>query len=174
MRLLRILLALALSSCTGLVVEGADTTDAAGSETTSGADDSATTTVEAGTSTTVPGTTTTSTLPPESLSVETFPVPEGSRPHDVAPAADGGLNNIYSVDPETGQVTVYPIPDDTPGARLNTATFAADGNLWFTGQGGIYGMLDLASGETDLYRAPEGPGPYGITTTPDGIVYYAS
>jgi virginiamycin B lyase len=223
MRLLRILLVLALSSCTGLVVEGADTTDAAGSETTSGADDSATTTVEAGTSTTVPGTTTTSTLPPESLSVETFPVPEGSRPHDVAPAADGGvwytaqgsgelgwldpetgetrhiplgagsrphgvivddqgtpwitdggLNNIYSVDPETGQVTVYPIPDDTPGARLNTATFAADGNLWFTGQGGIYGMLDLASGETDLYRAPEGPGPYGITTTPDGIVYYAS
>jgi DNA-binding beta-propeller fold protein YncE len=29
-------------------------------------------------------------------------------------------------------------------------------------------------GKVKIFKAPGGPGPYGITTTPDGSVYYAS
>jgi virginiamycin B lyase len=58
--------------------------------------------------------------------------------------------------------------------NLNTATFDGDGVLWFTGQGGVYGRLDPAAGEVETFAAPRGQGPYGITTTPAGAVYYAS
>jgi virginiamycin B lyase len=46
--------------------------------------------------------------------------------------------------------------------------------LWFTGQSGIYGRLDPKVGRVRVFRAPRGEGPYGITTTPSGDVYYAS
>jgi virginiamycin B lyase len=51
--------------------------------------------------------------------------------------------------------------------------FGPDGVLWFTGQAGWYGRVD-AAGEVAVYEAPEGRGPYGITVTPSGEVYYAS
>ena len=46
--------------------------------------------------------------------------------------------------------------------------------LWFTGQSGIYGRLDPQVGKVRVFRAPRGQGPYGITVTPTGDVYYAS
>lgn len=106
---------------------------------------------------------------------------DGSRPHGVivgpkglAWVTDGGLNAIVSVDPETMEVTRYPLLDETGYANLNTATFGNGGRLWFTGQSGIYGSLDPASGEMRVYQAPRGYGPYGIHHTPDGEVWYAS
>ena len=60
------------------------------------------------------------------------------------------------------------------GANLNTAVFDRAGILWFTGQNGVYGRLDPATGEIEVFDAPRGRGPYGITTTPDGDVWYAS
>ena len=177
---------------------------------------------------TVPESTTTPTtqpaaIAPEDLVLESFPVPSGSGPHDVAPAldggvwytaqdtgelgwldpatgetrhtalgegsaphgviiddagtawvTDGGLNAIVAVDPVSLEVTVYPLPDDRPDANLNTASFDGDGMLWFTGQNGIYGCVDPDTGELIVFDAPEGPGPYGVTATPDGVVYYAS
>lgn len=56
---------------------------------------------------------------------------------------------------------------------VHTAVFA-DGILWFTGQAGFYGRLDPATGEVQLYEAPRGRGPYGITATPSGDIFYAS
>lgn len=152
-----------------------------------------------------------------------FPVPAGSRPHDVAPAGDGGvwyaaqgsgelgwldpatgetrhtslgpgsrphgvivgpdgapwltdggLNAIVRVDPATLAVEVFPLPPERPNANLNTATFDGDGTLWFTGQNGVYGRLEPATGEMEVFDAPRGRGPYGIATTPQGDVYYAS
>jgi virginiamycin B lyase len=38
----------------------------------------------------------------------------------------------------------------------------------------VYGRLDPATGAMQVWDAPRGRGPYGITTTPDGQVYYAS
>ncbi|MFN8467224.1 MAG: hypothetical protein U0X20_16830 [Caldilineaceae bacterium] len=106
---------------------------------------------------------------------------EGSAPHGVivgpdgAPwITDGGLNAIVRVDPSTEAVSVFPLPQDTGYANLNTATFDGSGVLWFTGQEGIYGRLDPAKGAVEVFDAPRGRGPYGITTTPDGTVYYAS
>lgn len=156
--------------------------------------------------------------------VEYFPVPPGSHPHDVAPAAqgngvwftaqasgnlglldpdtgqvrliglgtgsrphgvivgpdgapwitDGGLNAIVRVDPVSFEVWTYSLPEDRPNANLNTAAFDSGGVLWFTGQSGVYGRLDPATAELQVFDAPRGRGPYGITATPSGEVFYAS
>ena len=162
-------------------------------------------------------------LVPEDLVIESFPVPSGSGPHDVAPALDGGvwytaqnsgelgwldpatgetrhidlgpgssphgvivdeegtawvtdsgLNAMVAVDPSGVEVTVHPLPDDRGDANLNTATIDGEGILWFTGQSGVYGRLEPSTGDIVVFDAPEGRGPYGITTTPAGDVYYAS
>src|SRR5919106_1211563 len=161
--------------------------------------------------------------PTEEVSVQEYPVPAGSHPHDVAPAPDGtvwytaqnaaalgrldpatgethhiplgsgsaphgvivgpdgapwitdsGLNAIVHVDPQTEEVQVFPLPAESGYANLNTAAFDPNGILWFTGQNGVYGRLDPSSGEMHVFDAPRGRGPYGITVTPDGTVYYAS
>jgi virginiamycin B lyase len=105
----------------------------------------------------------------------------GSSPHGVIVGPDGapwitdsGLNAIVRVDPESEEVTLYPLPADRPRANLNTAAFDGNGMLWFTGQQGVYGRLDPASGELEVFDAPRGPGPYGIAATPGGEIYYAS
>src|SRR5437762_387017 len=157
------------------------------------------------------------------LSVREYPVPAGSRPHDVAPArdggvwytaqgsgelgwldpktgrtrhialgkgsaphgvivgpdgapwiTDGGLNAIVRVDPKTRRVRRFPLPASSGYANLNTAVFDRSGVLWFTGQSGIYVRLDPRVGKVRVFPAPRGEGPYGITSTPSGAVYYAS
>jgi virginiamycin B lyase len=157
------------------------------------------------------------------LDVREYPVPAGSRPHDVAPArdggvwytaqgsgelgwldpktgrtrhvslgdgsaphgvivgpdgapwiTDGGLNAIVRVDPKTRRVRRFRLPASSDYANLNTAAFDRRGVLWFTGQSGIYGRLDPRTGKVRVFAAPRGAGPYGITTTPSGAVYYAS
>src|SRR5689334_10974081 len=110
---------------------------------------------------------------------------KGSAPHGVivgpdgAPwITDGGLNAIIRVDPVTEEVRVFPLPNDgsssISNANLNTATFDHNGVLWFTGQSGICGRLDPSIGRIQVFNAPSGSGPYGITTTPEGNIYYAS
>jgi virginiamycin B lyase len=120
-------------------------------------------------------------LDPTTGEVEQVALGEGSAPHGVitgpdglAWITDGGQNAIVSFDPASRKVTVFPLPEDTGYTNLNTAAFDGDGRLWFTGQNGIYGSLDLASGAMQVFDAPEGRGPYGITSTPDGEIYYAS
>jgi virginiamycin B lyase len=87
---------------------------------------------------------------------------------------DGGLNAIVRVDPATSSVQRFPLPPERAAANLNTATFDRNGILWFTGQSGVYGRLNPADGSMEVWSAPRGNGPYGITTTPGGEVYYAS
>jgi virginiamycin B lyase len=119
-------------------------------------------------------------LSPGSGRVDEVALGDGSRPHGVivgpdgAPwITDGGLNAIVRVDPSTSVVQTFPLPTDED-ANLNTAVFDREGTLWFTGQAGIYGRLDPASGAIELFDAPGGQGPYGIAAMPDGGVYYAS
>jgi virginiamycin B lyase len=120
-------------------------------------------------------------LDPASGETRHIKLGERSAPHGVivgpdgAPwITDGGQNAIVRVDPATEQVRVFPLPSDRARANLNTAVFDKRGVLWFTGQTGIYGRLDPAAGQVEVFDAPRGPGPYGITATPDGAVYYAS
>ena len=78
------------------------------------------------------------------------------------------------VDARSHDVTVFPLPASAPSANLNTAAFDGNGVLWWTGQSGYYGRLDPVTGTVEAWRAPRGRGPYGITATPDGQIYYAS
>jgi virginiamycin B lyase len=120
-------------------------------------------------------------LVPADGTVREVALGEGSAPHGVivgpdgAPwVTDGGLNAIVRVDPQTFAVRRYPLPPSSGFANLNTATFDRRGVLWFTGQSGIYGRLDPRTGALRVFRAPGGPGPYGIATTPGGGVWFAS
>jgi len=159
----------------------------------------------------------------ESYTIQEYPVPPGTHPHDVAPAPDGsvwytaqisgalgkldpasgetrhiplgsgssphgvivgpdgapwitdsGLNAIVRVDPQTEETQTFPLPADRGNVNLNTAAFDKNGILWFTGQSGIYGRFDPATGDMQVFDAPRGRGPYGITATPDGTVYFAA
>ena len=155
--------------------------------------------------------------------VREYPVPSGTRPHDVAPARDGGvwytaqaLGRARLARPEDRQVAAHRARERLGAARRHrrAGRSAVDhrrraerdrarrsphaegpslpasgeqwlrepqhgdlrprGVLWFTGQSGIYGRLDPKVGKVRVFRAPRGEGPYGITTTPSGAVYYAS
>jgi virginiamycin B lyase len=120
-------------------------------------------------------------LDPASGRVDLIALGSGSAPHgvivgpDAAPwITDGGLNAIVRVDPRTREVKRWPLPEARGYVNLNTATFDRRGRIWFTGQNGVYGRLDPATGAMQVWDAPRGRGPYGIATTPDGDVYYAS
>ena len=120
-------------------------------------------------------------LDPKTGKVELIPLGQGSSPHGVildrdgsAWFTDGGQNAIVRVDAKTHEVKKWPLPKDSGYTNLNTATFDKAGIHWFTGQSGIYGRLDPKSGELKIYDAPKGRGPYGIQSTPDGTVYFAS
>ena len=114
-------------------------------------------------------------LDPATGAVREVALGSGSRPHGViqGPAGnawitDGGQNAIVRYDPLADAVTVWRLPADAGYANLNTAAFDAGGVLWFTGQSGIYGRLDPATGAIEVFPAPCGRGPYGIAATPDG------
>jgi virginiamycin B lyase len=94
---------------------------------------------------------------------------------DAAPwFTDGGRNAIVRLDPTTRHVKVWPLPPERKDAELNTAAFDRHGRIWFTGQAGIYGRLDPPSGEMKVWDAPKGSGPYGITATPQGDIWFVS
>ena len=120
-------------------------------------------------------------LDPKSGKFEEIALGARSAPHGVivgpdgaAWITDGGQNAIVRFDPTSHQIKSWPLPRDAANANLNTATFDKSGRIWFTGQSGIYGRLDPASGDMRVWKAPRGSGPYGITTTPSGDVYFAS
>jgi virginiamycin B lyase len=120
-------------------------------------------------------------LDPKTRKFEEIPLGAGSAPHGVIVGPDGaawitdsGQNAIVRVDPTTRAVRVWPLPADVGYANLNTLTFDKKGRVWFTGQGGFYGRLDPVVSDVKVWKAPRGRGPYGIATTPDGDVYYAS
>jgi virginiamycin B lyase len=113
--------------------------------------------------------------------VDLIPLGAGAAPHGVIIGPDGapwitegGTNAIVRVDPQTREVKRWPLPEARGWANLNTLTFDKRGRVWFTGQSGIYGRLDPKTGTMQVWGAPRGRGPYGIATTPDGAVYYAS
>jgi len=106
---------------------------------------------------------------------------EGSAPHGIIQSknglawiADGGQNAIVSYDPKTEQVKAYKLPADSGYTNLNTPTEDGDGNIWFTGQNGIHGKVDIKTGKVSVWKSPKGRGSYGIATTPDGNVWFVS
>ncbi|HXP74649.1 MAG TPA: SMP-30/gluconolactonase/LRE family protein [Stellaceae bacterium] len=120
-------------------------------------------------------------LDPKTGKSDLIALGRGAAPHGVIVGPDGapwvtegGQNAIARVDPLTRAVKLFPLPKERANANLNTATFDRQGVLWFTGQNGVYGRLDPKSGAIAVFDAPRGVGPYGIATTPDGQVFFAS
>jgi len=120
-------------------------------------------------------------LDPATGRVELVPLGRAAAPHGVVIGPDGapwvtegGTNAIVRVDPTTRAVKSWALPEARGYVNLNTLTFDRRGRVWFTGQSGVYGRLDPASGAMTVWDAPRGRGPYGIATTPEGDVYYAS
>jgi len=118
-------------------------------------------------------------LDPQTGTVTEVALGAGAAPHGVIIGpdhgvwvTDQGLNAIVRVAPDTKKVRVFKLPRS--GVAPHTAVFASPGTLWFTGNAGFYGRLTLATGKVDLYDAPRGAGPYGITATEDGDVYFAN
>ena len=111
----------------------------------------------------------------------TIALGKGAAPHGVTIGPDGapwitegGQNAIARVDPADHKVTLFPLPEKHAYANLNTGVFDEAGTYWFTGQSGIYGRLEPNSAHMTVFKAPKGVGPYGITATPTGDVWYAS
>jgi virginiamycin B lyase len=120
-------------------------------------------------------------LDPKTGEVKRVPLGPGSAPHGVIVGPDGaawvtdsGLNALLRVDPKTQEVKRWPLPQGREGANLNTAAFDGKGRIWFTGQEGIYGRLDPGTGAMQVWDAPRGRGPYGITGTPSGDIWFVS
>jgi len=120
-------------------------------------------------------------LDPRDGSFKLVDLGKGAAPHNViigpdgAPwVTEGGQNAIARVDPGDHQVTLFRLPEKEAYANLNTGVFDKSGIYWFTGNSGIYGRLDPKSGDITVFRAPRGSGPYGMTVTPKGDVWYAS
>ena len=120
-------------------------------------------------------------LDPRTGKVDLISLGNGAAPHGVIVGPDGapwvtegGTNAIVRVDPKTREVKRWPLPEGRGYANLNTLTFDKRGRVWFTGQSGVYGRLDPKTSAMQVWDAPRGRGPYGIATTPDGDVYYAS
>jgi len=120
-------------------------------------------------------------LDPATGKIDLIPLGPGAAPHGVIVGPDGApwitdaaTDAILRVDPQSRETKRWPLPPSRSGANLNTAAFDKRGRIWFTGQSGIYGRLDPASGAMQIWDAPRGVGPYGITVTPGGDIYYAS
>ncbi len=120
-------------------------------------------------------------LEPKDGSYKTVSLGEGAAPHGVTIGPDGapwitegGQNAIARVAPADLKVTLFRLPGKFAAANLNTGVFDKAGTYWFTAQSGFYGRLEPKSGKMDVFKAPKGIGPYGITVTPNGDVWYAS
>lgn len=120
-------------------------------------------------------------LDPTTGKTELIALGNGSSPHGVIAGPDGaawltdsGQNAIVRVSWTARQVKVYPLPAGTPYTNLNTCAFDGDGDLWFTGQSGYVGKVEVRTGTVTVKESPRGRGPYGICATPKGDIWWCS
>jgi virginiamycin B lyase len=84
-----------------------------------------------------------------------------------------GTNKLASIDPQTMAITEYPVPE---GARPRRLAVAVDGTIYYSDyERGYLGHFDPITKKVEEWKSPGGAGsqPYGITVTPDGIVWYS-
>jgi virginiamycin B lyase len=101
--------------------------------------------------------------------VRYYPVPDGSAPHDVAPAPDGtvwytGQDNgtLGRLDPATGEVEEVPLGE---GSAPHGVIVGPDGAAWVTdgGQNAIV-RVDPQSLKVDLFPLPQDAPPANLNT----------
>jgi len=83
-----------------------------------------------------------------------------------------GTNKLASIDPDTMDITEFPLPR---GARPRRLAITPDNAVYYSDYArGYLGRFDPATGKIDEWRSPGGTDsePYGITATADGVVWY--
>lgn len=118
--------------------------------------------------------------PPAEPQLQSFPVPAGSRPHDVAPAPDGGVwytaqgsGELGWLDPGTGETQHTPLG---AGSRPHGVIVGPDGAPWVT-DGGLNAIVRVDPGSlaVDVFPLPpERPGANLNTATFDneGVLWF--
>jgi len=84
-----------------------------------------------------------------------------------------GTNKIGKINPKTLEISEYTLPEGTRPRRM--AIDASD-RVYFTDfETGHLGRLDPVTGSVKMWASPGGPNssPYGMTITPDGMVWYS-
>jgi virginiamycin B lyase len=120
-------------------------------------------------------------LDPKSGKIELKDVPtESALPYGIQMRSDGvpffcelGTHKIGSIDPKTMAIHDYDLPKEVRPRRL--AIDAQDRVYFSDFKSGHLGRLDPKTGEVKLWDSPGGAesNPYGITITPDGLVWYS-
>ena len=120
-------------------------------------------------------------LNPKTGKIELKEVPtESALPYGIQINSKGvpifcelGTNKMGSIDPRTLAITEYTLP---ASARPRRLAIAADDTVYFTDfRSGYLGVLNTTTGAVQMYGSPGGAesNPYGITITPDGMVWYS-
>ncbi|MBI3964194.1 MAG: SMP-30/gluconolactonase/LRE family protein [Chloroflexi bacterium] len=98
---------------------------------------------------------------PPAVTLHEFPVPRGSRPHDVAPAVDGGVwytgqgsGELGWLDPKTGQTRQVKLGS---GSAPHGVVVGPDGAPWVT-DGGLNAIVRFDPGTSQVRTFPLPPG----------------
>ena len=112
-------------------------------------------------------------------SIQKFEIDAGTGPHNVVVNAKGEVwytgnrnNRIVKMDPETGKITTYMIPDSTV-RDPHTMIFDQKGNAWFTAQNSnVVGHFTPATGQFKLWKMEDRSRPYGIVVDKNGRPWF--
>lgn len=119
-------------------------------------------------------------IPADLLVIDVYPVPPGSRPHDVAPARDGGIwytaqgaAALGWLDPATGATRHI---DLGIGSRPHGVIVGPDGDAWVT-DSGLNAILrvDPATSAVTVYRLPDDRPDANLNTAAfdaDGVLWF--
>jgi len=111
------------------------------------------------------------------FTVQTYPVPAGAHPHDVAPASDGGVwytgqqnGTLGWLDPATGKVVETRLPS---GAAPHGVVTGPDGAAWVTDQG-LDAIVRVTPGDfaIEVFEAQAGTAPHTGVFDRDGILWF--
>jgi virginiamycin B lyase len=111
------------------------------------------------------------------FTVQTFRVPNGAHPHDVAPASDGGVwytgqrnGTLGWLDPATGDVHEA---DLGAGSAPHGVVSGPDGAAWVTDQG-LDAIVRVTPGDfrVDVFPAPDGTAPHTPVFDGDGTLWF--
>jgi virginiamycin B lyase len=107
------------------------------------------------------------------IAVFTLALAASDPDNDVLTYSATGLPDGLILDPNTGLVTEYPLPD-SKARDTHTLLFDHDGILWFTvQQANMVGRLDPKTGEIKLATSPTPKSrPYGMAVNFKNVVHF--
>jgi virginiamycin B lyase len=111
--------------------------------------------------------------------IRRFEIDPGTLPHNLVVDAKGTVwftgnanNRIVKMDPETGKITTFMIPDAAV-RDPHTLAFDQKGNAWFTAQNsGFVGHFNTATEKFQLFKMEQGSKPYGIVIDKAGRPWF--